>query len=141
MPMPNILPDTGIWYALCDPRDPCHSAVRDRAGLLDLHHVVLPWPVVYETLCTRFVRNAPALSRLSSYLKRPRITYLDDSPYVRGAFELVFESSLSRSRPLSMVDCAIRLVLADVNVKIDYLMTFNSRDFVDVCARRRIMLV
>lgn len=138
--MPYVLPDTGVWYALCDSRDSFHSKALSGAGLLEQHHVVLPWPVVYETLCTRFVRNTRALRRFVRLLERPRIEYLDDSTYVQGAFDVAIESSLSHARPLSMVDCAIRLILDDVNIRVDYLMTFNPGDFLDVCERRRIRL-
>lgn len=139
--MPYVLADTGVWYALCDSRDSLHSKALSRAGLLEQHHVVLPWPVVYETLCTRFVRNSRALRRFVGLLKRPRIEYLDDSTYVQDALDIAIESSLSRARPLSMVDCAIRLILDDVDTRVDYLMTFNPADFLDVCERRRIRLV
>lgn len=139
--MPYVLADTGVWYALCDSRDSFHSKALSRAGLLEQHHVVLPWPVVYETLCTRFVRNARALRRFVGWLKRPRIEYLDDSMYVQSAFDIAIESSLNRARPLSMVDCAIRLILDDVNIRVDYLMTFNPGDFLDICERRKIRLV
>ena len=47
--------------------------------------------------------------------------------------ELALESSLKGRRPLSMVDCLIRLLLDDANTRIDYLATFNVRDFGDVC--------
>lgn len=139
--MPYVLADTGVWYALCDSRDSFHSRALSGAGFLERHHVVLPWPVVYETLCTRFVRNTTALRRFVGLLKRPRIEYLDDSMYVQSALDIAIESSLSRARPLSTVDCAIRLVLDDVNIRVDYLMTFNPADFLDVCERRRIRLL
>lgn len=139
--MPYVLADTGVWYALCDSKDSLHSKALSWAGLLEQHHVVLPWPVVYETLCTHFVRNTRALRRFVGLLKRPRVEYLDDSMYVQDAFDIAIESSLNRARPLSMVDCAIRLILDDVNTRVDYLMTFNPGDFVDVCERRRIRLV
>jgi len=32
-------------------------------------------------------------------------------------------------------------VLDDINVKVDYLATFNDADFVDVCQRRRIEII
>lgn len=67
-----------------------------------------------------------------------RIQYLDDSAYLQSALDLTLESSLDQARPLSMVDCTIRGILEDVKVRVDYLMTFNSRDFMDVCERRRI---
>ena len=139
--MPYVLADTGVWYALCDSRDSLHSKALAGASLLDQHRIVLPWPVVYETLCTRFVRNTRALRRFVGLLKRPRIEYLDDSIYVQTAFGIAIESSLNRDRPLSMVDCAIRLMLDDINTRVDYLMTFNPGDFIDVCERRRVRLV
>ncbi len=39
-----------------------------------------------------------------------------------------------------MVDCLIRLIIEDENVKVDYLVTFNVRDFHDVCMKRGIEL-
>ena len=48
---------------------------------------------------------------------------------------------VNRKRPLSMVDCLIRLMIEDVNVKLHYLATFNHRDFLDVCAARRIEII
>jgi hypothetical protein len=96
---------------------------------------------LYETLRTRFVRNASALRRFERVLKRQRITYLEDAVYRQAAFDLSLESSLVGHRPLSMVDCAIRLILEDVKIHIDYLITFNSADFADVCRKRRIELV
>lgn len=139
--MPYVLADTGVWYALCDLRDSFHSRALSGAGLLEQHHIVLPWPVVYETLCTRFVKNTTALRRFVGLLKRPRIEYLDDSTYVQSAFDIAIESSLNLARPLSMVDCAIRLILDDVHIRVDYLMTFNPGDFLDVCERRRVRFV
>jgi predicted nucleic acid-binding protein len=136
-----MLADSGIWYALFDSRDPYHDQTRQKGDYLDLFHVVLPWPILYETLCTRFVRNTSALAGFERYLKTPRITFLDDSPYRETAFDLSLKSSLIHSRPLSLVDCTIRLILDDINTKIDCLMTFNERDFVDVCRRRRIELI
>jgi len=40
-----------------------------------------------------------------------------------------------------MVDCVIRLVLDDVNTRVDLLATLNQPDFIDVCANRRIEVV
>jgi len=40
-----------------------------------------------------------------------------------------------------MVDCLMRLVIDDPNVKIDNLLTFNPGDFVDMCYRNRVELL
>ncbi len=139
--MKYILVDTGFWIGLFDPRDSYYAKAQEKAEYLDLFHVVLPWPILYETLRTRFVRKKAALGRFESYLKKPHLTYLDDSLYRKAAFDLSLESSLRHSRPLSLVDCAIRLILEDVNAKIDCLITFNQGDFADVCRRCRIELI
>jgi len=129
----NVLVDTGLWLAMFDPRDPHHAETPPKAARLSALRVLVPWPTVYETLRTRLVRNVPALGGFEHFLKAPRITYLDDSPFRQAAMELALESSLKGRRPLSMVDCLIRLLLDDANTRIDYLATFNVRDFGDVC--------
>jgi predicted nucleic acid-binding protein len=139
--MRYVLADTGIWFAMFDRRDPYANAVEEKAEILDRCQVVLPWPTLYETLRTRMVRNTIALQQFEKYLRRPQVQYLDDSRYREAALELAFQSSLRRSRPLSMVDCLMTLVLNDRSVKLHYLATFNDRDFVDVCRRRGIGLV
>ncbi len=139
--MKYLLVDTGVWYAVFDDRDEHYRSARHMAEYLDRMPIVLPWPILYETLWTGFVKNGRALRLFENRLKRPGISYLDDSAYRDAAFRLSLDSSLRRARPLSLVDCAIRLVLEDVNVKIGFLATYNPRDFVDVCAGRRIEMV
>jgi len=40
-----------------------------------------------------------------------------------------------------MVDCLLRLILDDTNVKIDYLATFNKGDFIDICRKKRVAII
>jgi hypothetical protein len=51
------------------------------------------------------------------------------------------ESSREHKRPLSLVDCLIRVMLEDTNIRINYLATYNNSDFYDVCATRNIELI
>jgi len=139
--MKNVLTDAGIWYALFDPRDQHADQAHQKVEYLDLFHIVLPWPILYETLRTRLVRNVQSLRKFENYLATHNITYLEDSSYRNDALRISFDSSLNRSRPLSLVDCVLRLMLDDVNVKIDYLLTFNEADFADVCRIRGIELI
>ncbi len=138
--MSNILVDTGVWISLCDPRD----GIVDRdtiEGIYDrlrIHDLLMPWPIAYECLRTRFVRNKQALGRFEKELRSTRLTTIDDAPYRDGALSTTIESSLRRDRPLSFVDCLIRSVLDDRNLKIDFLVTFNIGDFQDVCRSNRI---
>ena len=50
------------------------------------------------------------------------------------AFEQTVRTA--RRRPMSLVDMVMRLMLEDVNVRVNGLLTFNRRDFYDVCRRR-----
>lgn len=140
--MASILVDSGVWYSLCDPRDRTVSreVINDIHARVSVHTIVVPWPIVYETLRTRFVRSRPAMERFEHEIRSPGVILLDDAPYRDDALAHAIEWSLRRGRPLSMVDCVLRLLLDDAQTRIQYLVTFNQRDFVDVCAARRIEL-
>jgi predicted nucleic acid-binding protein len=139
--MQNALADTGIWYGMFDPSDPYHKEARGKALKLSTLRIVLPWPTLYETLRTKFVRNSLALSQLDRFLKGPNIEFLDDSALRVAALDLTLESSLRSKRPLSMVDCLIRLLLDDVNTRVSYLATLNVRDFADACRKRGVEMI
>jgi predicted nucleic acid-binding protein len=124
-----------------DKRDQFHHEAQAKAALLGSLSVVLPWPTVYETLRTRLMRNVPALGRFERFLKSPNIIYLDDSPFRQAAMELALESSIRQKRPLSMVDCLIRLFVEDVNTQIKYLATLNVGDFADVCGANGVEII
>ena len=138
--MPRILLDTGVWIALCDRTDRSVSPKVARAleRRIAPHRVILPWPIAYETLRTRFVRNRIALQEFEKKLTSPRLDRQDDSRYREPALMLSLDASLRQRRPLAMVDCMLRLVIEDPNVNLRYFATFNARDFSDVCARRGI---
>ena len=140
--MASILLDSGVWYALCDARDRTASreVIDDIYARVTVHTIVVPWPIVYETLRTRFVRSRPAMERFEQEIRSRRIILLDDAPYRDDALAHAIEWSPRRGRALSMVDCVLRLLLDDVQTRIQYLVTYNQRDFVDVCERRRIEL-
>lgn len=139
--MEYALVDTGVWYGIFDNRDQRYKEANEKADFFEFFSLVLPWPTVYETLRTRFVKNQAALQQFEKFLKAPNIIYLDDMKYREEAFDLSLESSLRRGRPLSMVDCLLRLVIDDPNVKINYLLTFNPGDFVDACHRNRVEIL
>lgn len=139
--MEFALVDTGIWYGMFDSRDERHRDAQGKIELLESFYLVMPWPTAYETLRTRFVRNKFALEQFERYLKTPRIIFLDDGPFREAAFELSLQKSLRDGRPLSMVDCLIRLILDDTNTKIDFLATFNISDFADICATRGVEII
>lgn len=141
--MEYILIDTGVWLALFDRKDQHRKQAEKMSEYFDLFHLILPWPTLYETLRTKIMRR-PRLLRdfdFMGFLKRPYITFLDDGRYRESALEMCFESAFRNHRPLSLVDCLIRLILEDRNVKITSLATFNYADFSDVCQKRRIEIL
>jgi predicted nucleic acid-binding protein len=139
--MEYTLVDTGIWIAMFDPRDQYRERIEEISEYLEICYLILPWPTLYETLKTRLARNRNALQRFEAYLKRPHITFLDDELYRETALELCFSSTLQAYHPLSMVDCLIRLILEDINVKVSYLATFNNDDFIDICQKWQVEII
>lgn len=141
--MPDILVDTGVWYAFFDARERQKRGADDVAALYELllpHRWVIPWPVAYETLRTRFVRNAIAVVEFEKALKMRSIVFLDDAPYRQDALDESIASARGHPK-LSMVDCVIRRALSDPNSRIDFLATYNADDFSDICRRRRIEII
>jgi len=139
--MDSVLIDSGVWFSMFDARDERYAQGQEKAEILESLQIVVPWPTMYETLRTRFVKNKLALGQFERFLATPSVVYLQDEPYRDAAFELSLDSSLRRNRPLSMIDCLIRLVLDDVNVRVRYLATFNLRDFADICAARQVEII
>jgi len=138
----TALVDTGFWIALFDPRDEHHDLADSKGDLLDLVTVVVPWPTLYETLRTRFVRRPEWVLRLDQRLKRPTaVEFVDDRDYRDEAYALAVEYSIRQKRPISMVDMLLRLLIDDPGVRVDYLFTTNPRDFRELCVKQNVTLV
>ncbi len=140
-PNRTFLIDSGFWFALLDKQDPYFHDAQAREDYVRNASYLVPWPVLYETLCTRFVRRPEIVLRFESYLKRPNAVLIDDSPYRKDSLDRVFVEARRGTRSISLVDTVIRLILEDANVKVHGLITFNVRDYVDVCTRRRVEII
>lgn len=136
----NLLLDSGFWYALYDDRDSHYEDAQILVDLLDLHNLIIPWPCLYETLNTRFVRRRAWLNSFSAYAMRKNTVQLADDEYRSHALERVFKSQPPWPS-LSLVDEVIRSALLDPNIKIDAMITFNETDFHDICYSRNIELI
>ena len=141
--MPAILVDTCIWYAIFDPKDrPADRKSVDALAITIMSMTpVIAWPITYETLRTKFVKNTLALEGFERVLKSPRTTILDDAPFRDAALDHSLSSSLRGKRPLSLSDCLLRVVLDSPDTRIDYFATYNVGDFHDVCAQRRVPIL
>ncbi len=139
--MNNILIDTGFWFALYDKRDSYHLKANEIFEYLSIGNIIIPYPSLYETINTRFVKNKVGLSDFKQLLSKKDIHLLDDSAYKSDALNLTFDSSINKDKNYSLVDMVIRLILSDEKININYLISFNSSDFVDICNKRRIQIL
>jgi predicted nucleic acid-binding protein len=134
----NILVDTGFWYGLYKEKDQYHHKAQNMKKYLEFNNIILPYPVLYETLNTTFVENGKCLSGFTEILNRRTSIPVSDEPYKTKALLTVLTET---SRPMSLVDRIIRLMLDDINLDIRALITFNVGDFIDICINKGIDLI
>lgn len=139
--MNNILVDSCFWYALFDSSDKYHSKAQDMKDYLDFGNIILPFPILYETLNTRFSKRDSWMSIFEEYTKKETTYLVPDTEYREEALTNTFFYSLGKKRPMALVDISIRLMLEDVKLNVNTLITFNVADFVDVCTSKRIELI
>ena len=137
----TLLVDTGFFFALLDPRDQHYDQAREKQDWLDLLSVVMPWPILYETINTRFVRRPGTIARFESLIRAPETEFLDDSPYRLEAYEDTLAQAKAQRPAMSLVDSVLCAILADTNVRIDAMLTFNFRDFGSICNLRGVELL
>lgn len=133
----SILIDSCFWFSLYDKRDTYHYKAVFLAELIHGHNILIPWPTLYETINTRFSKNLIWLNNFESFIYRSNTLLIDDLKYKETVLSEIFGST----RPLSLVDRVIRSILSDESLKIDYLLTFNTGDFIDFCNYRRIEIL
>ncbi|MGH9432556.1 MAG: hypothetical protein ACRD3T_13525 [Terriglobia bacterium] len=135
----TILTDTGFWYAFYDARDPYHTQAEEKGDLLETSTVLLPWPCLYETFNTRFAKNTIAVRRFEALLRQAHVVRLPDEPYREVALQAVMTTIAKRS--MALVDMVIRLILDDIKVRKHGLLTFNQKDFDDLCRKHQIEML
>jgi len=139
----NVCADAGFLIGLYDQTDQYHKAAAEYFGVLfesSANRLVIPWPVLYEAVSTRLARRRDAIALFERHWKylllRQRLELLSDSTFRDGVVEECFaESGKQDYRNLSAVDRILRRILSDRNLRIDAFITFNERDFADVCRK------
>ena len=139
--MNNILVDTCFWYALFDESDEYYHRAQKMANYLEFGNIMLPFPILYETLNTRFSKRIEWMSVFQEYMNRESTSLIPDTEYRQQALSNTFFYSLDRRRPMALVDMSIRLMMEDVNLNINTLITFNVNDFSDVCRIKGVELI
>lgn len=105
-------------------------------AIIENSSILIPWPTLYEVLNTTFIAEKPWIEKFDQFLRKPTITKVDDSLYKEQALIQTMAMSREKGRNISLVDRVIRQMVADVNLKIDHLVTFNYKDFNDVIKKR-----
>ena len=136
----NSLIDTGFWFALYDNRDQYHKKAIDIAEYLEFYNLLIPWPSLYETLNTRFVRRPEWLRDFERHLNKYQTVKIPDEAYREKSLNNILITK-QYQKSFSLVDMVIREMLEDRNLKIDVMITFNPNDFIDVCITKNIEIV
>ena len=79
--------------------------------------------------------------RFESILRSQSTVFIDDSPYRHDAYEDVLIRAKAKRNAMSLVDAALCSILADPNVRIDAMLTFNIIDFDGICREQGVDLL
>lgn len=147
----TICTDTGFFLALYEEGDTHHkTAIAHFKRYFEntRNQLVLPWPILYETIRTRFMRDRRKIDQFRRTWRRleleRRLNLLDDTKVRTEALAACLREAdrqTSSYRALSLVDRVTRAFLADDDLRIDAFVTFNPGDFIDICTihRRRMI--
>ena len=145
--MRRLCADTGFMFALYDDADSRNETAQEYFvsyfengdGIL-----VLPWPVMYESLNTLFASNTKCIKRLKQDFRilngAGRLELQDDVAYRDRALAVCLEEpGLIRktARTLSLVDRTLREMLLDPNLNLGGVLTNDPKAFTDVCRKAR----
>jgi predicted nucleic acid-binding protein len=148
--MAAICVDSVFLLALYTPRDQHHAlAVEHFQSLFSdesmRNSLVVPWPILYESLNTRLARRTEALEQLSrdwAILNfAGRLSLRSDESHREQALREQLEVIPNRTRALSLVDRVLRSILSSEEAGIDAFLTYNSGDFADACALHGVTLI
>ena len=141
--MRRLCVDTCFLIGLCTERDQYYESATTQYEKLferDRNRMVMPWPILYETLRTAKVKDRQGMRKLELCWKQlARWGLLDlvsDCKYREHVIQDCFDElqkDARRQRNLSATDRVIRNVLADRELHIDAMITSNRADFEDVC--------
>ncbi|WP_282019172.1 hypothetical protein [Salegentibacter mishustinae] len=137
-----ILTDTCFWIGLIDDTDQHHTESSTLSELISDSNIILPYPCLYETVNTKLTRNKKRLALFEKLINKENVTLISDSKYRKMALDKVFErNNKYDDYSHSLVDAVLREMIKDVDIQIDYLISFNEKDFIDVCVKRNIQIL
>lgn len=136
-----VLTDSCYWLGLVDKSDQHHKTSVAIAELIKDKQIIIPWPCMFESVSTRLVRNRQRTKWFEEAICKPEVSLFDDEKYRKIALFQVFEKSKICGTSYSLTDSVVREILKDKEAAVKYLVTYNERDFMDVCDAKNIHLI
>lgn len=136
-----ILIDSCYWFGLYDNKDEHNEKSLEVSEIIKDYTIVIPYPSLYEVLNSNFIKNRFWLESLESLIKSEKVILFFDEKYRDEALENVYKVHKAPIPKISLVDSIIREIIKDIDVKIDALVTYNEKDFKDVCDIRGITIL
>lgn len=136
----NILIDAGYWIGLADERDQHHQDAVELFQHLQRNKVLLAWPVTYEILRTKHAKHTKHvryLETIKKALATLEVIFVDDAPYREECLVACLDQRPG-GRGFSLVDMVLRAIIDGRHQEIGHVVTFNPRDFYDICGPRQI---
>lgn len=136
-----ILIDSGYWFGLLNTKDPYHSSANVIAEMIEDYKIIVPYPSMYEVLNSKFIKDKKRMLQFEEIMKSDKVEFIFDEIYRDEALNNTYSIHRRAIPQISLVDSIIREIIKDINIKIDFLVTFNEKDFKDVCDIRKIRVV
>lgn len=136
----SVLTDSSFWIALFESRDEHHEAAQELWEEVRRCHILIPWPILYEVLNTRFVKKPIWVRHFNEIINHHDVTKVDDGVYRAEAFQEMMDLVLLKQWKLSLVDVVIRSILLEKKDSFHSLITYNPNDFRDVCIKGKISI-
>ena len=141
----NVIIDSCFWFSFLQNRKADHhdEAVRIYDYLSGLEVTfIIPYPSLYETLNTKlFKEGHKEMARwmTTQLISNEHFVKIPDDNYRSIAFD--WTVSPQNDRGISFVDNIIRAMIIDHSANIKALVTFNTRDFADICYEYGVELI
>lgn len=141
----NVVVDSCFWFSLLKNRDSDYhcEAVKIYEMLNEIGVCfIIPYPSLYETINTRLMKEGhreKARWFFTQLMSNANFVIASDDLYRHTAFQNTI--SEQNDRGISFVDNIIRGMLMDKASQIKALVTFNSKDFADLCYSNEIELI
>lgn len=140
-----LLTDTCFWLGLLDEKDQYHEQSKTiyERGMENNSVFCIPWPCLYETVSTRLIKNkhGKLIGDLERILKNSNIEKIDDKDYKEKALEHIFDLHHKHKYRFSLVDAVIREIIADNTLKFKFLISYNYKDFEDICRDKNVEII